>query len=90
MPKTTPREISGREWATAIECVVGSGNIIYHVPTIAALDAVLVAVTSRIVRAQRSGKLLNMLPGWCEDRDRLIDRRLWYSMLPADGAPIDG
>jgi hypothetical protein len=87
---STLHRVTAEEWAIATECVIGCQGVTYHVPTLAQLDKTIVALSEHMAEVRRTGKAMDMLPGWSQDLDKLIDRRVYMTMLPAKGAPVDG
>lgn len=85
------REISEREWKMASECVAACHDgLMYFAPDIESLDEIITAVAGQVSRTRRTAGLHYQLPYWLEDLDRLIDRRMYLSMLPDEAMLADG
>jgi len=73
---TTPDDQVG------IDYVIGCKNAKYRVPTLELVDAELSNVSGRLRRWTESDKFPDLVETLTEDRDRLLDRRMYLMMLP--------
>lgn len=63
------------------EYVVGGGNRRYFCPTLARVDSEITDLTRRVGNYRRDDKFPDLVKTLTEDRDLLLDRRMYLMML---------
>ena len=72
------------DYALAVDNVTSVKGHLYCVPTIEVCDQVLSLLDERLHRAEETGRLLDWIPAWREDIDRLLDRRLYLELTSGE------
>lgn len=71
----TPDDMVGAEY------VIGNANKKYFVPTLARVDSEITDLTRRVGNYRRDDKFPDLVKTLTEDRDLLLDRRMYLMML---------